>query len=82
MEIHRFSAVTPTAGPRRVLTDTMLDKYHLRKGTTILISLHSVYMDPDIWGDPEVFRPERFINEDGKLTYSDKLLTFGLGRMI
>jgi len=28
--------------------------------------LYSVHYNPEIWGDPENFRPERFLSKDGK----------------
>lgn len=38
-----------------------------------------LHMDKDIWGDPDVFRPERFI-VDGTLNVAkDKSLPFGAG---
>ncbi|XP_047116637.1 methyl farnesoate epoxidase-like [Schistocerca piceifrons] len=37
-------------------------------------------MDKDHWGDPEVYRPERFITETGMLREDDAFLPFGLGR--
>jgi cytochrome P450 len=37
-------------------------------------------MNPNIWGDPEVFRPERFISNEGKLLKSDALIPFGSGK--
>lgn len=27
---------------------------------------HSIHMDPDIWGDPTVFRPERWLGQEAK----------------
>ena len=27
---------------------------------------HAIHMDPVIWGDPQVFRPERWLGEEGK----------------
>lgn len=44
-----------------------------------MISLYSIHKDPEYWEDPEVFRPERFLDADGKLLYKDRLLPFGLG---
>lgn len=79
-ESERFCHVAPIIGPRRTLNSTSLDGYNIPKDTTILISLHSVHFDPDIWGDPENFRPERFINEEGGLIYYEKMISFGLGR--
>ncbi|XP_022921198.2 probable cytochrome P450 305a1 [Onthophagus taurus] len=80
MEVKRFCHVTPITGPRRTLRDTVLDNYFIPKDTTVLISNYSVHMDKNIWGDPEVFRPERFLDENGKLVTSEKLIPFGLGR--
>lgn len=37
--------------------------------------------DPDMWGDPENFRPERFLKEDGQLS-KDLTLSFGFGELI
>lgn len=37
-------------------------------------------MDVDHWGDPEVFRPERFLNSDGKVINDKWLMPFGLGK--
>jgi methyl farnesoate epoxidase / farnesoate epoxidase len=36
-------------------------------------------MDEKHWGDPENFRPERFINPDGSFRKDDHLMVFGSG---
>jgi cytochrome P450 len=38
-------------------------------------------MDPKIWGDPENFRPERFLDESGSLLKQNALVPFGLGKI-
>lgn len=38
-------------------------------------------MNKEIWGDPEVFRPERFLNNERKLILHDSLIPFGLGKL-
>lgn len=38
-----------------------------------------IMMDEEIWGDPKVFRPERFI-VDGKVHVPQCFLPFGLGK--
>lgn len=45
----------------------------------ILPNLDSLMMDEDVWGDPQVFRPERFINSDGKLSVPPEFIPFFIG---
>ncbi|XP_065202918.1 probable cytochrome P450 305a1 isoform X2 [Planococcus citri] len=80
LESQRFQHVVPTAGPRRVLKDTSLDGYLIPKNTIVLMSLRSIHYDEARWNDPEVFRPERFLTEDGQLIPDEGLCTFGLGK--
>lgn len=80
LESQRFQHVVPTAGPRRTLKDTTLDGYKIPKNTIILMSLRSVHYDDDRWKDAEVFRPERYLNDEGKFTPDEGLCPFGLGK--
>jgi methyl farnesoate epoxidase/farnesoate epoxidase len=46
------------------------------------MSLWSVHYDKKHWGDPEVFRPERHLNDKGEIISDEWLLPFGLGEWI
>ena len=37
-------------------------------------------MDKQYWDDPEQFRPERFITDDGKLRFDERVVPFGIGK--
>jgi methyl farnesoate epoxidase/farnesoate epoxidase len=39
-----------------------------------------VFQDKEHWGDPEVFRPERFLDADGRFVKDDWLIPFGIGK--
>jgi len=45
----------------------------------VIANFNGVLMDKEFWGDPEVFRPDRFIGTDGKLDVPDQYLPFGFG---
>jgi hypothetical protein len=38
-------------------------------------------MDRKHWGDPEVFRPDRFLNEQGGILQDDWFVPFGFGKI-
>ncbi|XP_059622196.1 probable cytochrome P450 305a1 [Phlebotomus argentipes] len=81
LEIARFYSIAPISGPRRALEDADLCGFTIPKDTTVLIGLQSVHMDEKLWGDPEVFRPSRFLDESGKkLCNTENVIQFGEGR--
>lgn len=80
MEVQRFFHIIPITGPRRTLKRTSLGGYTIPKDTTVLIGLRTVHMDTEFWGDPEEFRPERFLDENSKIINTERLLQFGQGK--
>ncbi|XP_044763833.1 probable cytochrome P450 305a1 [Coccinella septempunctata] len=80
MEVMRFFLITPIIGPRRTLWNTVIDNYSIPQDTTVLINLQSVFHDKAYWKDPEVFRPERFLDANGELINHDYLFPFALGK--
>jgi cytochrome P450 len=45
----------------------------------VLTALHSYHNDPEVWGDPHIYRPDRFLDEKGQLLKKDLTLPFGAG---
>ncbi|KAL9961429.1 hypothetical protein ACROYT_G030367 [Oculina patagonica] len=81
-ETLRLSSVGPLAIPHKATVDTTLQGYSIPKGTTVLTNLRSLHHDPEIWDEPNEFRPERFLNEGGNFVppKSDRFLPFSAGR--
>ncbi|XP_057340214.1 methyl farnesoate epoxidase-like [Microplitis mediator] len=79
-EVLRLANIGPTTIPHRATKDTQLNRYTIKKNYTILANLMSVHQDVDHWGDPEVFRPERFIDTNGKFISDPWIIPFGAGR--
>ncbi|KAK3598208.1 hypothetical protein CHS0354_026610 [Potamilus streckersoni] len=80
MEVLRMSSIVILSIPHAPVTDVSFQGYHIPKGMLILPDIHSVLSDPKVWGDPENFRPERFISEEGKLMKPDEFIPFFTGR--
>ena len=59
--------------------DFELDGYHFPAGTRFLMSQWVIHRRPDIWGDPEIFRPERWDPENGQKVPPGAFFPFGGG---
>ncbi|XP_078619282.1 steroid 17-alpha-hydroxylase/17,20 lyase-like isoform X2 [Branchiostoma floridae x Branchiostoma japonicum] len=80
-EVMRMASMDPVSLPHATTVDTTLRGYQIPKGTWILPNLWALHHDPDTWGDPDVFRPERFLDESGKpIPKPAALMPFGVGR--
>ncbi|PNF20447.1 Methyl farnesoate epoxidase [Cryptotermes secundus] len=79
-EVLRINPIAPLTPHHRVLKDTKLNGYDIPKDTTVIICSYGVLSDPDHWGDPEVFRPERFLDSNGKFMKDDWMINFGSGK--
>nr|CAD7202211.1 unnamed protein product [Timema douglasi] len=81
-EVHRRQSLLPLSVIRRCTEDTTLNGYFIPQHTIVVPNLWSIHNDPELWGDPENFRPERFLDEEGRLLRKDVTMPFGGGRRV
>ena len=67
---------------RRAVGAFDLDGYHFPAGTLIMFSQWVLHRLPDIWGDPQVFRPERWDPVNGQKVPQWAYFPFGGGSRI
>ncbi|XP_072023648.1 cytochrome P450 2J6-like [Amphiura filiformis] len=79
LEIQRIRTVVAASVPRVASEDTKLVGYDIPKGTAVVFNHWAVHNDPDVWAEPEQFRPERFVDDDGKLRHREELMPFSKG---
>ena len=85
-ELLRYTSIVPMVG-RQTIEDTSLGGFQLPRGTIVLPHYWAVHHDEAFWGDPWSFRPERFLDDNGKLLAADhpnrkRLLAFGAGMRV
>ena len=49
------------------------------RNTLLIFNSFSVHMSDQHWREPKQFRPERFLDEDNKVTKPDAFIPFGIG---
>ncbi|KAI0278794.1 cytochrome P450 [Russula aff. rugulosa BPL654] len=82
-ELIRWNMVTPTGLPHRSGRDDVYRGFFIPKGSIMVANAWAILHDPETYPDPEEFRPERFLNDDGSVRDDPTLaLAFGAGKRI
>ncbi|TCD66224.1 hypothetical protein EIP91_001627 [Steccherinum ochraceum] len=85
METLRWMATGPIGIPHAVVADDVYKGYYIPKGAMIVANVWAMMNNPDEYPAPDVFRPERFLNEDGGINTGMRdpfTVVFGFGRRI
>ncbi|XP_031098863.1 cytochrome P450 CYP82D47-like [Ipomoea triloba] len=84
-ETLRLYTPGPLLLPHECIDDCVVNGYNIQKGTRLLVNVSMIHRDPDFWSDPDVFRPERFLNECKDIDVRGnhfELIPFGSGRRV
>ena len=80
-EVMRFRVISPFAIPHHSTADvaTKDGRVRIPAGTTVFTNIHQILHDPDLFPNPDEFRPERFLDSEGKLARIESNMVFGFG---
>uniref|UniRef100_A0AAG5CPG5 Cytochrome P450 n=1 Tax=Anopheles atroparvus TaxID=41427 RepID=A0AAG5CPG5_ANOAO len=79
----RIDTLVPSGIPHVATVDTELAGFQIPEGTLIINGLDYINHQGDVFPEPNRFRPERFLGDDGKLSLElDKSIPFGAGRRV
>ncbi|KAI0759799.1 cytochrome P450 [Irpex lacteus] len=88
-EALRWYPPAPLGMPHASTEDSWYGQYFIPKGTIVLGNICAMNRDPSVYVDPDVFRPERFLDVSGKLktawspeTHHMGHTSFGFGKRI
>ena len=82
LEIQRLAKVAPGSLPHILMKDTVVNDYHFSKNTMFIANITKFHMDPEVFPSPEIFQPERFIDENGKYKKNEQVVPFGIGKRV
>ncbi|XP_077200902.1 cytochrome P450 1A1-like [Paroedura picta] len=80
-EVFRHTSFMPFTIPHCTTRETVLKGYYIPQNTCIFVNMYQVNHDETLWVKPYLFKPERFLNENGELNKSlaEKVMIFGMG---
>lgn len=80
-ETMRYRPQNPLGVMRRTSADVIISGYSIPRGTIVVPSFWSIFHDRAFWGDPDVFRPERFLTDGETVARKpERLLPFSYGK--
>jgi len=82
-EVLRWRPVVPLAVPHATTEDDVYKGLFIPKGALVMGNVWAILHDPEMYPDPDAFKPERFLNQDGSAREDPVLAsTFGFGKRI
>ncbi len=87
LEALRYVSTSPMGVPHRSTANVEISGLLIPNDTLLFTNLWALHHNPDVWGDPNRFRSERFLDDDGHLVpadhiYRKNLMPFGAGTRV
>ncbi|XP_022095758.1 cytochrome P450 2J6-like [Acanthaster planci] len=79
-EVQRLSLIVPLGVAHAAASDTQFRNFTIPKDALLVPNLWAVAHDPNVWPEPDQFKPERFLNDKGEAVKADELIPFSVGR--
>ncbi|KAG2066651.1 cytochrome P450 [Suillus decipiens] len=81
-EASRWRPVAPNGVPHRTTKDVIWENHYIPAGTTVFGNHWAICRDPEVYPEPDAFKPQRWINDQGVLRDDLTNFLYGFGRRV
>ncbi|KAF8886810.1 cytochrome P450 [Infundibulicybe gibba] len=81
-EVMRWRPVVPLGVAHASIEDDIYKGFFIPKGSIVFANIWAMTHNENIYKDPDSFRPERHLDDQGKLSENDSIIAFGFGRRV
>ncbi|KAJ3722420.1 cytochrome P450 2 Le.CYP2 [Lentinula raphanica] len=82
-EVMRLDPPIPLGFPHLSTEDDFYRGYHIPKGCSVVANIWAMNRDPNVYPDPDAFKPERYMNSpNGPFESIDNIYAYGFGRRV
>ncbi|KAG1748504.1 cytochrome P450 [Suillus paluster] len=81
-EALRWRPLAPEGIAHRTTKEVIWGKYYIPTGTTVVGNHWCISRDPEVFPEPDAFKPERWIDDRGRVRDDLKFFVFGFGRRV
>ena len=81
LEIQRLATISRLGNPHACSKTTTLNGLTIPEGSIVISNLWAVHRDPDLWPEPYKLKPERFLNDVGKVVNREQMIPFSTGKL-
>ncbi|KAG2093153.1 cytochrome P450 [Suillus discolor] len=81
-EALRWRPLIPMGLPHRTTQVVAFENYRIPAGTTVSGNHWAISRDPDVFPDPNAFKPDRWLDAEGRMRDDLKFFGFGFGRRV
>ncbi|KAG1740507.1 cytochrome P450 [Suillus paluster] len=82
LEAFRWRPVIRIGFPHRATKDIIWQGYRIPEGATVYGCHWAISRDPIVFPDPEIFNPQRWLDEEGHVKDNMKFIAYGFGRRV